>query len=150
MDDLIRAAIEPFDDQQKSKFDVETTALEVGAGSVMPIALSLNELCTNAVKYGALSVPAGRVAIALRANDDEQRFNFKWTETGGPLVHEPRQQSFGTKLIKLMASQIAGDVCMRYEPGVFTYELDVPLAALRDPSKPQSANGPRVVKFVSR
>ena len=138
--DVVGAAIEPFNDLHEPQFDVGTTALDVTGVAVLPISLSLNELCTNAVKYGSLSVAAGRVAISLRVNDAAQRFNLKWTETGGPLVHEPTRQSFGTKLIKLMASQIAGDVCMRYEPAGFIYELDVPLSAICDPSEPVLGN----------
>ncbi len=129
--DIIRAAIEPFDDHQGSKFEIEATTLNVSAGAVMPIALSLNELCTNAVKYGALSVAAGRVAIVLSADAQAHRVNLKWTETGGPPVREPTQHSFGTKLVKVLAKQINGDVSLKYEPRGFTYELDVPLAALQ-------------------
>ncbi len=129
--DVVRAAIEPFDDPHVSRFDIESMALDVSAGAVLPISLSLNELCTNAVKYGALSVTAGRVAIALSGNDDAKRINFKWTETGGPKVHKPSKRSFGTKLIELMAGQIAAGVSLRYEPEGFTCELDIPLAGIQ-------------------
>ena len=54
-------------------------------------ALAVHELATNAAKYGALSVPNGRVSIECdvrRANGDES-FTFLWKETGGPTVSAP-------------------------------------------------------------
>ena len=128
--DVIRVAVDPFDIQKEPKFKVEECALEIGAAAVLPLSLSLNELCTNAVKYGALSVATGRVAISLKVNDAAQRLNLGWIESGGPVVHEPARRSFGTRLVKVLAKQINGDVILRYEPDGFKYELDVPLATL--------------------
>ena len=67
----------------------KNSALHVGAAAVLPVILSLNELCTNAVKYGALAIPSGRVAITLAADEQSQRFKMTWTETGGPTVAQP-------------------------------------------------------------
>ena len=51
-------------------------------------ALVLHELTTNAVKYGALSVPAGRVDVrwSVGAEDRPDLFILCWQETGGPIV----------------------------------------------------------------
>ena len=62
--DVIQAAIEPFDGREVRRFAVQETPVEIGAGAVLPLTMSLNELCTNAVKYGALSNSTGRVEIA--------------------------------------------------------------------------------------
>jgi two-component sensor histidine kinase len=96
---------------------------------VIAIAMTLNELCTNTTKFGALSVPAGRVAISWVV-DEAKRLQLAWREYGGPKVHAPTRQSFGTRLIENLGRQLKGNVKLTYEPSGFVYVLDVPLAAL--------------------
>jgi two-component sensor histidine kinase len=129
--DVIRAAIEPFDSHDLRRFVVQDTDFEVGPGSVLPLTMSLNELCTNAVKYGALSNRTGRIEIASTVDDRAQRLKLTWTEKGGPAVQEPTRRGFGTRLINRLADQLDGDVRLRYEPAGVVYELDFPLTALR-------------------
>jgi two-component sensor histidine kinase len=130
--DVIRFAIEPFENRNVPRFAVQDTPLEIGPNAVLPITLSLNELCTNAVKYGALSNGAGRIAIALAV--DEKNLRLTWTESGGPPVHEPKRRSFGTRLIGRLAEQLHGDVRLKYEAAGLQYELGVPVSALRAPA----------------
>jgi two-component sensor histidine kinase len=130
--DVIRFAIKPFESRDTPRFAVQDTPLEIGPNAVLPITLSLNELCTNAVKYGALSNGAGRIAIALAV--DETNLKLTWTETGGPAVHEPKRRSFGTRLIGRLAEQLHGDARLKYESAGLVYELDVPVSALRAPA----------------
>jgi two-component sensor histidine kinase len=93
--------------------------------------MSLNELCTNAVKYGALSNENGRINITSMVDEVTQLFSLNWTETGGPLVQEPTRRSFGTRLLGALATQLHGNVRVRYEPDGVVYKLDIPLALLR-------------------
>ena len=110
LSDVIEAAIEPFDGREVRRFSVQDTALEIGASAVLPLTMSLNELCTNAVKYGALSVNEGRIVIASSVDDWAQRIKLIWTESGGPPVREPTRHSFGTRLINRLAEQLHGEV----------------------------------------
>ena len=130
--DIIRFAIEPFESRDASRFAVHATALEIGPNAVLPITLSLNELCTNAVKYGALSNSAGRIDI--RSTVDEKNLKLIWTERGGPPVNDPTRRSFGTRLIHRLAEQLRGAVRLNYEPEGLVYELDVPVSALHAPA----------------
>ncbi|MDI1364556.1 MAG: HWE histidine kinase domain-containing protein [bacterium] len=129
--DVLNAAIEPFESADVPRFAVEGSLIEIGLGAVLPITLSLNELCTNAVKYGALSNTAGRVEISSSVDEASQLFTLKWVETGGPPVQEPTRHSFGTRLLGAMAAQLHGEVRLRYEPGGVNYQLNIPLALLR-------------------
>ena len=129
---MIAFAIEPFESRNAPRFTIEATPLEIGPNAVLPITLSLNELCTNAVKYGALSNSAGRIDIALAV--DDKNLKLAWTERGGPPVEEPKRRSFGTRLIGRLAEQLHGDVRLKYEPAGLMYELDVPVSALRAPA----------------
>jgi two-component sensor histidine kinase len=128
--DVIHAAIAPFDNDNVQRFVVRETAIEVGPGAILPLTMSLNELCTNAVKYGALSNATGRIAIAPTVDEVSGRFKLTWTEQGGPPVREPTRRSFGTRLIGRLADQLHGDVRLRYEPAGLVYELDAPLTTL--------------------
>jgi two-component sensor histidine kinase len=129
--DVVRAAIEPFDSHDVRRFGVQDTAIEIGSEAVLPITMSLNELCTNAVKYGALSNAAGRIAIMAASDEKTQRFKLTWTESDGPPVREPTRHGFGTRLINRLADQLHGEVRLKYERTGIVYELDVPLKALQ-------------------
>lgn len=129
--DVIHAAIEPFDGRDVRRFTVQDSPIEIGAGAVLPLTMSLNELCTNAVKYGALSNSAGRVAIASSTDEKASQFKLTWTESGGPLVQEPTRHNFGTRLIGRLADQLHGNVRVKYDPAGVAYELNVPMTALR-------------------
>jgi two-component sensor histidine kinase len=129
--DVIDAAIDPFDNHEVRRFVVEDTDFEIGSPAVLPLTMSLNELCTNAVKYGALSNTTGRVEITSAFDDKAQLFTLTWTEKGGPPVQEPARRGFGTRLIGRLAIELHGDVRVRYDPAGVVYELDVPLIALR-------------------
>lgn len=88
--------------------------------------MTLNELCTNTTKYGALSVPDGQVHLDWRS--DGERVRFEWTETGGPPATEPTRKSFGTRMMTSLGQQLNGKVTLDYRPSGFVYTLDVPLA----------------------
>jgi two-component sensor histidine kinase len=128
---VIRAAIERFDNHDNRRFVVQGAEIEIGSGAVLPIAMSLNELCLNAVKYGALSNATGRIAIAASFDEKAQRFKLTWTEQGGPAVQKPNRRSFGTRLIGRLAEQLHGEARLNFEPAGVVYELDVPLSDLR-------------------
>ncbi len=135
--DVVHLAIKPFESQDVRRFVVQDTPLHIGPNAVLPITLSLNELCTNAVKYGALSNSTGRIDIALAV--DQENIKLTWTERGGPPVQEPKQRSFGTRLINRLAEQLHGHARLNYAPTGLVYELDVPITALRADSLPDAA-----------
>ena len=129
--DVIRSAIEPFDSHDVRRFVVQATHIEIASEAVLPLTMCLNELCTNAVKYGALSNATGRIDITSTVDDKALRLKLTWTERGGPVVRKPTRRSFGTRLIKGLAGQLHGDVRLRYEPEGVVFELDIPLSATR-------------------
>lgn len=78
------------------------------------LALIVHELSTNAAKYGALSLPAGRVDISWRADGDH--IALDWVESGGPAVTRPKQRSFGSKLIERSLDAFDGAATILYVP----------------------------------
>ena len=127
IESTIRSAVEPFD-QGGDRFVISGDNIRIASSSVIAFAMTLNELCTNTTKFGALSLPAGQVHINWRVDGD--RINFKWVETGGPTVVEPTRKSFGTRMMTSLGQQLKGEVTLNYTPSGFIYSLNVPLEAL--------------------
>ena len=96
--------------------------------------MTLNELCTNTTKFGALSVPAGRIEIVWKIDEAMQRLHLTWSERNGPIVHAPSRQSFGTRLMGSLGQQLKGEVELAYDPKGFVYGLNVPMASLVAPA----------------
>ncbi len=127
---IVRGATEAFDNPDAPKFSIAGPDVRMTSGAVIAIAMTLNELCTNTTKFGALSVPTGRVDIAWTLDPKLQRLSLNWTEKHGPAVKTPDRRSFGTRLIETLGKQLKGDVQLTYEPSGFVYVFNVPLASL--------------------
>ena len=124
------SATEPYDSQGGRRFHFNGPDLRITSGAVIALAMTFNELCTNTTKFGALSVPAGRVEIAWTIDEPKQRLHLVWTESGGPAVELPTRQSFGTRMMKSLGQQLNGQVQLAYQPSGFIYSLDVPLGSV--------------------
>ncbi len=122
---VVQGATEPYNSQGEGKFTIEGPDFKIASGAVIALAMTLNELCTNATKFGALSVPTGRIRIGWTIDEKTRRLRLTWTESGGPAVHAPSRQSFGTRLIETLGKQLNGEVEMAYAPHGFAYALDV-------------------------
>jgi two-component sensor histidine kinase len=103
--------------------------------------MALQELATNAVKYGALSNEVGEVRIRWTVDRTAVPacLHLRWEESGGPPVQVPKRRGFGTRLIeRSLALDLDGDVRIGFAPGGVTCTVDAPLA----PSGPQPAGSP--------
>ena len=128
--DTFSSATEPYDNKGGKRFHFNGPDLRITSGAVIALAMTFNELCTNTTKFGALSVPAGRVDIAWTIDEPKQRLHLVWTESGGPAVEPPTRQSFGTRMMKSLGQQLNGQVQLAYQPSGFIYSLDVPLGSV--------------------
>jgi len=94
--------------------------------TAVSLAMAVHELATNALKYGSLSAPQGRVDVAWRA--DEAGFELTWTERGGPPVAPPTTQGFGTRLLERgLAAELGGNVALAYEPAGVVCTIAAPI-----------------------
>ena len=90
------------------------------------MALGLHELATNAVKYGALSVPGGSVDLSW--STDGGRLRLVWIERDGPKVAAPAASGFGTRLLeRALALELRGTVRLEYPPEGARCEIEAPL-----------------------
>jgi len=127
---IVRGATEAFDNPDVPKFSIKGPDIQITSSAVIAIAMTLNELCTNTTKFGALSTPGGHVDIAWTVDGPTQRLHLTWTEKAGPVVPAPTTRSFGTRLVETLGKQLKGVVLLAYEPSGFVYRLDVPLTSL--------------------
>ncbi len=107
--------------------------LEVGPAAALPMGLMMHELSTNAVKYGALSTAAGRVAITWDVDADAAppRFRLLWAESGGPPVGEPTRKGFGSSLITRGVGGLkGGTVTLAYRPEGLECRVEVWLSEI--------------------
>ena len=97
----------------------------------LALSLAIHELAINAVKYGALSVPAGRVDISWQY-DDSNRVELLWRESGGPTVSPPKHRGFGSTLIeRALALETEGHSKLAYDPDGVTRAITLPVSAVQ-------------------
>ena len=132
IDSTVRSAVQPFD-QGGGRIVFSGDDVRITSSSVIAFAMTLNELCTNTTKFGALSVPQGQVRVSWRV--DGERLRFEWAESGGPIVSVPTRKSFGTRMMQSLGQQLKGNVSLDYKPSGFVYTLDVPLNSLANKAK---------------
>jgi two-component sensor histidine kinase/CheY-like chemotaxis protein len=126
----LSGATEPYDSHGTRRFHFNGPDIRITSGAVIALAMTLNELCTNTTKFGALSNANGRIEIAWTIDEAEQRMCLTWTETGGPPVQRPTRRSFGTRMMESLGQQLNGRVKLNYDPSGFAYFLDVPLRSI--------------------
>jgi two-component sensor histidine kinase len=115
LDDIVAGATFPHGG--KERFETSGPAVWCPPNLALSLSLALNELATNAVKYGALSVPEGRVRLTwdVQSHADHLKLAVHWEERGGPLVRPPAREGFGSVVIKRsMSGREHGKVTMDY------------------------------------
>jgi PAS domain S-box-containing protein len=110
-------------------------ALMLCPPAVQALSMALHELATNAVKYGALSVPAGRLAVTWEVDHAARRLCIRWTERGGPApARALTRRGFGSRVIEAtVQGQLGGVLDRRWEAAGLSCELRLPLARVLAP-----------------
>ncbi|WP_062210669.1 PAS domain S-box protein [Aureimonas sp. AU12] len=120
--DVVEGALRPHrpDDEQ---IRVSGPSLTLTAQQALGLSLALHELCTNAVKYGAMSTPQGRVDVSWTLSP-EGAFAFDWSESGGPSVIPRTRSGFGSRLMeRIVPSYFSGESAIGFEATGLHYHL---------------------------
>lgn len=115
---IVAESIAPHDPGGE-RFITGGPPLALTPGSAVSVALALHELCTNAAKYGALSVDGGTVRLQwdIEGHGDERLLNMEWREEGGPPVSAPAARGFGSRLIERgLFSDMSGNAKLDFAP----------------------------------
>jgi two-component sensor histidine kinase len=129
---LVEAHLEPFAGDKGGRLHISGPLIEIGPEAAQSIGLALHELATNAAKYGALSVPEGRVTVSWRfAGAAGELLRLEWKESGGPPVEDPTRTGFGSLVIqRTVAQSLNGEVVHDFRPeGVF-WAIDLPVETI--------------------
>jgi two-component sensor histidine kinase len=133
---VVRGAIEQHN-SGLGRIVVRGDDLEIVSGAIVPVTLMLNELCTNATKYGALSVEGGTVSLGWTKKAGT--IVFHWTESGGPPVVELGRRSLGSKLIEdALPRQMGGRGKLSFAEAGVEFEFVVPA---KDFEAPPASSG---------
>jgi PAS domain S-box-containing protein len=129
MESVVKTAIEPHAGDG-NLFRLRGPKVAISPRSALSISMALHELATNAVKYGALSRPEGRVDIAWRLTyTPELAFELTWSETGGPPVAPPSHKGFGSRMIEgVLTAQLGAVASAEYAVTGVVWRIAAPLA----------------------
>lgn len=106
--------------------------LDLNPRTALSLTMALNELLTNAAKYGALSSAGGSLIFrwALRHEADRSLLEMEWLERGGPPVAPPRRRGFGTRLMeRCIERDLDGEFDLAFEPEGVHCRMTIPVAA---------------------
>jgi PAS domain S-box-containing protein len=112
------------------RFRIAGADLEVGPSLATALGMTLHELCTNAIKYGALSVDVGHVEVTWGSETLGERkvMNLEWREIGGPAVTQPAEYGFGLNLItRATATGIGSNVAHVFHPDGVRCTIRLPI-----------------------
>jgi PAS domain S-box-containing protein len=129
--DLVRRQLSPY--TTKSNTIIDGPDITLSASATQAVAMVLQELVTNAVKYGSLSTPQGKVSVnwdRRQGADGAAMLAIAWREIGGPPISAPKQFSYGTNLIRnLIPHELGGKVDLTFAPEGLRCDIEIPLDA---------------------
>jgi two-component sensor histidine kinase len=130
---VVESSIAPFRDARTDPFTLEGPCLLVSSGAALSLGMALHELCTNASKYGALSVQTGSVTVnwSVAQENGDEVLTLVWAEHGGPVVSKPTRSGFGSMVIKQVLEQkISGQVELEFSKEGLVCRIKAPVKAL--------------------
>jgi PAS domain S-box-containing protein len=129
--EIVAQAVEPYASRGENRLHVTGPEIRLSPRMALALAMALQELATNAVKYGALSNATGEVRIVWNVVPAEAaaRLHLRWEESGGPPVQAPSRRGFGSRLIERSLSQeLNGVARIEFRPAGVVCTVDAPLA----------------------
>jgi two-component system, chemotaxis family, CheB/CheR fusion protein len=126
--ELLIAELEPYGGNESSRFILNGQDVQLTSALALALGLVFHELATNAVKFGALSVPSGCVEIAWKIEASGHRLCLHWIETGGPPVKKPSRRGMGSRVIeKGLMHEFGGEARIDFDPSGVQCSIDIPL-----------------------
>jgi len=126
---IAESQLEAYRTSDPPRITLDGEAVIIPADVATPLGLVFHELATNAAKYGALSVPAGRVNLSWRLDGGNYPRNLAitWHELGGPKVSPDARRGFGSTLIRRAIN--GANVEHRFEPDGVSCTIGITLTA---------------------
>jgi len=131
---LIAQCCKPFRDA--AALDLQGPAVELPPKATVGIGMALHELATNAAKYGAFSLPGGKVKVHWDLPDEDglRILRLQWQERNGPPMPSSRKEGFGTVLLRsIIESDLGGKLDMTFTRDGLHCIICIPMNALVGP-----------------
>ncbi len=131
MRDVIMEELRPFL-SERMNIVAEGPRVLLQAQAALALGMAIHELTTNAVKYGALSVPEGNVTVSwkIETTGAESHLQLDWVESGGPPVVPPEHRGFGMTLIERgLRQDVAAEVAVEFATTGVHARVRAPVAA---------------------
>jgi PAS domain S-box-containing protein len=123
--DLVADQLKPYATSHNNR--IAGPEILLNPDATQAVSMVIQELTTNAAKYGALSVPEGHITVSWERKP-ERGLVLRWIEQDGPEVTMPQRYGYGTTLIRdLLSFEFGGTVDLRFLPGGVTCEISLPL-----------------------
>jgi PAS domain S-box-containing protein len=127
LESLAREVLSPFAADAPGRVLIDGPHVELSPRAALSFTMALNELATNASKYGALSSPSGSVSLAWQWAPDSALV-VDWNEHGGPIVAPPTRRGVGTRLIELCVERdLEGVLDLAFRPQGLSCRISVPI-----------------------
>jgi PAS domain S-box-containing protein len=126
---LARQQLAPFVDSDDGRAALRGPRLTLKPEVAQSVGMAFHELATNASKYGALSVPGGRIELTWQRipGPAEEMLRIEWRETGGPPYAPPERRGFGRSVVESMiAAATHGEARIDWRPEGVHWRLDMP------------------------
>jgi PAS domain S-box-containing protein len=129
--EIVAQAVEPYSNRGEDRLHLVGRDVRLAPRMALALAMALQELATNAIKYGALSTAAGEVEIGWKTDRRASPpvLRLRWEEKGGPPVAPPQRRGFGSRLIeRSLAQDLGGEVRIDFAPTGVVCTVEAPLA----------------------
>ncbi|MER8825862.1 sensor histidine kinase [Mesorhizobium sp. M0938] len=108
--DVANSILAPYSSERQSGVIIEGPEVLLSREAGTTLALCLHELATNAIKYGGLSQPEGRIRLEWKiTSSSEPALTLTWIESGGPLVIDPSRVGYGTRYMRAALTSLFGE-----------------------------------------
>jgi two-component sensor histidine kinase len=137
--ELLGAELEPYGQNAPGRLVLGGPELSLESAQGIALGLAVNELATNALKYGALATPNGRLQVSWKM--DGNHLVLDWLEADGPEVRTAALESFGSRLLRrLIEGQLGGSVIRQLEKNGVTCRLEFPVRVVVTPDESASVS----------
>lgn len=118
LNELVRSQLSVYLDGMSQQVTVEGPEVALKPEAAQNLGLAIHELSANAARFGALSVPEGRVSVEWRGGTGpNEAIEFDWRESLGPRVRPRRKRGFGSTVIETnLTRALDAKVDMTFDP----------------------------------
>jgi PAS domain S-box-containing protein len=146
LEELLRIQLAPFGGIAAGKITLAGPEVYLAPQTMQSLGLIMHELATNATKHGALSIPAGSVAIGWMRDPAHEGLTLTWQEQGGPPVEPPERKGFGRVVFERIGASLDGEIATDFRPEGFVCAVTIAANNLmpsgrRAPAAPPQPSG---------